>query len=198
MMLTELTPIGESALPVQALKDHLRLGTGFSDDDLQDGLLGAHLRAALATIEGRTAKVLLQRRFLWQTERWRSRQAQALPVAPVTSVVSVALVSGSEAPVPLPPGTWQLEPDLHRPKLAATGLLLPEVPMNGRAEVVFDAGFAPDWGGLPPDLAHAVLLLAAEYYEARHNAPQAAGLPGPVLALIERWRTVRVLGGGGR
>ena len=42
-----------------------------------------------------------------------------------------------------------------------------------------------------------VLLLAAEYHENRHD-PGAGqgGWPAGVLALIERWRTVRVLGGG--
>ena len=49
----------------------------------------------------------------------------------------------------------------------------------------------------PPDLAQAVLLLAAEYYENRSEAGVSeGGLPFGVVTLIERWRTVRVLGGG--
>ena len=51
---------------------------------------------------------------------------------------------------------------------------------------------------LPVDLAQAVMLLAAEYYEHRHDAGvRSGGLPFDVVTLIERWRTVRVLGGGG-
>lgn len=198
MMLTELTPVAGNLLPVQGLRDHLRLGSGFSDDDLQDGLLEAHLRAALAAIEGRTAKMLFRRRFLWRIERWRNRHTQALPVAPVTAVLSVALSVEGEAPVVLSTDVYRLSPDLHRPRLVAAGLLLPEVPQNGVAEVVFDAGFATTWTEMPPDLAQAVLLLAAEYYETRHSSPAPTGLPGPVLTLIERWRTVRILGGGGQ
>ena len=59
MMLTEVTGVAAQALPVQALKDHLRLGSGFSDDGLQDGLIEAYLRAAMAAIEARIGKVLL-------------------------------------------------------------------------------------------------------------------------------------------
>lgn len=48
---------------MQALKDHLRLGSGFADDGMQDGLIEGYLRAAMAAIEGRIGKVLLARRF---------------------------------------------------------------------------------------------------------------------------------------
>jgi hypothetical protein len=42
-----------------------------------------------------------------------------------------------------------------------------------------------------------VLLLAAEFYEHRHDGGMAeAALPKTVLGLIEGWRTVRLLGGG--
>jgi len=71
------------------------------------------------------------------------------------------------------------------------------VPSDGRVEVVFDAGFGVAWAAVPADLAQAVLLLAAEFYERRHEAGlRASGLPFGVVTLIERWRTVRVLGGG--
>jgi uncharacterized phiE125 gp8 family phage protein len=64
-------------------------------------------------------------------------------------------------------------------------------------KVVLDAGFGPGWTDLPVDLRQAVLLLASEYYEHRHDdGAQAAGLPFGVVTLIERWRTVRILGGG--
>lgn len=69
MMLSEESPVLETALPVQALKDHLRLGSGFSDDDVQDGVLMMHLRAALAVIEARTGKAILARQFRLRLDR---------------------------------------------------------------------------------------------------------------------------------
>ena len=197
MILTEVTTVPTLALPIAAFKTHLRLGTGFADDSLQDGVLESTLRAAIAMIEARIGKMLIARRFLWKIEDWRTGAEQALPVAPVTAVVSVTLVDASDVSVLVDAARYKLVQDTHRPKLIATGSALPLVPMAGRAEVVFDAGFGAVWSAVPPDLAQAVLLLAAEYYENRHEAGvREGGLPFGVVTLIERWRTVRVLGGG--
>ena len=59
MMLIEETAVPEAALPIAQLKAHLRLGTGFSDDDVQGPVLESFLRAAIASIEVRTGKVLI-------------------------------------------------------------------------------------------------------------------------------------------
>lgn len=196
MMLTEMTTVPGASLPVQGLKDHLRLGSGFTEDGLQDGLIEAYLRAAMAAVEGRIGKVMLARRFKLVLEDWRNPGEQPLPVAPVGSVVSVTLVDAAEVASVVDAGRYRLVPDMHRPKLGAVGVLLPTVPLDGRAEVVFDAGFGTTWAEVPVDLAQAVMLLAAEYYENRQPGDAAqAGLPFAVQALIERWRTVRLLGG---
>lgn len=196
MMLIEQTSVPDTALPVQKLKDHLRLGTGFSDDGMQDALIEGYLRAAMAGIEGRIGKVLIARRFMWVLEEWRDQTGQALPVAPVTAVISVGLVDAVGEMTVVAPSRYLLVPDTHRPRLASVGVLLPVVPVDGKAEVVFDAGFGAAWSAVPADLAQAVLMLAAEFYERRHESGVVAGLPFAVQALIERWRNVRVLGGG--
>ncbi len=197
MMLTDEDGVPQAALPLAAFRDHLRLGSGFADDALQDALAESHLRAAIAAIEARTAQVIVARRFLWVLEDWRDGVAQALPVAPVTGIVSVTLFDAAGGALAVAPDRYRLVRDLHRPKIAATGTLLPVVPVDGRIELRFDAGFGPGWEAVPADLAQAVLLLAAEFYENRHQAVavQGAGLPHAVQGLIERWRTVRVLGG---
>lgn len=196
MMLTEETQVPLAALPVEEMKHHLRMGSGFAEDGLQDGLIETHLRAALAAIEGRIGKMLFRRRFLWVLEGWRDDE-QALPVAPVASVASVTLVDAAGGEVVVPAGAYRLAPDLHRPRLAGRGGALPVIPGEGMAKVVFEAGFGPAWTDIPVDLRQAVLLLAGEFYEHRHDdGAQGAGLPFGVVTLIERWRTVRLLGGG--
>lgn len=196
MMLTEETQVPLLALPVEEMKDHLRMGSGFADDGLQDGLIETYLRAALAAIEGRIGKMLFQRRFLWVLECWREDE-QAMPVAPVSSVVSVTLVDAAGGEVVVAPTAYRLVKDLHRPRLAGKGTVLPTIPSDGAVKVVFDAGFGAAWTDIPVDLRQAVLLLAGEFYEHRHDdGSQAAGLPFGVVTLIERWRTVRILGGG--
>jgi uncharacterized phiE125 gp8 family phage protein len=76
MMLTEVTAVPQAALPVQALKDHLRLGSGFADDGRQDALLESHLRAAMAAIEGRIAKALIRAPVPLVLEDWRDGAAR--------------------------------------------------------------------------------------------------------------------------
>ncbi|PVA08056.1 head-tail connector protein [Thalassorhabdomicrobium marinisediminis] len=196
MILIEDTSVPASALPVAQFKDHLRLGSGFADDGLQDGLLDGFLRTALAAIEARTGKALLERTFSWTVTRWRAADAQALPLAPVSAIVSLVLTDAGGGAVTVDADRYQLRPDIQRPVLAARGATLPPVPTGGSATVTMLAGFGPDWSDLPADLAQAVLLLAAHYYEYRHEMQYDGGcMPFGVSALIERHRTVR-LGGG--
>lgn len=200
MMLIEQGGVPQAALPLQTLRDHLRLGSGFADDSFQDGLLEGLLRAAMAAVEGRTSKILLSRSFVLTLDDWRDASEQALPVSPVSAVGSVTLFDIAGVAAVVAADRYRLVRDLHRPKLAATGTVLPAVPEGGRVEVVFQAGFGAGWEQVPPDLGQAVILLAAEYYEMRHEAGQreGGGLPLAVQVLIERWRTVRLLGGGAR
>lgn len=197
MMLSEETAVPVTALPVAALKDHLRLGSGFSDDGMQDALIQGYIRAAMAAIEGRIGKVLVTRRFRWRLENWRWSDRQTLPVAPVSAVLSVTLLDGAGPPATVDPARYRLVPDMHRPSLVSSGTALPSIPTAGWVEIVFEAGFGSAWDDVPADLQQAVLMLAAEYHEHRHEfGMREAALPFGILSLIERWRTVRILGGG--
>lgn len=198
-MLTELTAVPGAALPVAALKDHLRLGSGLALPAGQDALLESHLRAAMAVIEGRIAKAMIARSFSWSIEEWRDPAEQALPIAPVSAIQTLTLEAMDGAPTVIPAAQFRLISDLHRPRIAGAGTVLPQIPSGGRAVIEFDAGFGPAWADVPADLQQAVLLLATEYYEHRHDDGTAGpGLPFGVVTLIERWRQVRILGGGGR
>ena len=58
------------------------------------------------------------------------------------------------------------------------------------------AGYGPDWDDVPADLAQAVLMLAAHYYDYRQDMGLGAGcMPFGVTALIERHRPLRLSGG---
>ncbi|SFP48949.1 head-tail connector protein [Tranquillimonas alkanivorans] len=195
MFLREEAKVTPEALPVAAFRDHLRLGTGFADDGVQDAVLEGCLRAALGRIEARCGKAVLRRRFSWRIGAWREAARQVLPRAPVSAVVSLALTDRFGAVAAVEAGRYRLAEDMHRPALVATGAALPAIPVGGSAEVVFEAGFGV-WADVPGDLAQAVLLLAAEFYEHRHDAGRAAvALPVAVAGLLEPWRGLRIGGG---
>jgi len=197
MMLIEETAVPQSTLPIDEFKAHLRLGTGFSDGDVQDPVLESFLRAAISAIEGRTGKILIARAFSWTVSQWRDPSGQPLPVAPVTAVTRLVLRNRAEEEEVIDPALYRLEEHVHRPVLRPQGSALPMIPTGGVAEVDFDAGMAAGWGGLPADLGQAVLLLAAHYHEYRHETALGGGcMPFGVSSLIERYRNVRIFAGG--
>jgi len=118
-------------------------------------------------------------------------------VAPVSAVTAVHVLDHSGAQTLLDPAVYHLEKDSQRPQLLAKGTALPSVPAGGSAEIQFRAGYGPNWVDLPVDLAQAVFLLAAHYYENRRGeGSRDALLPFGVMALIEAYRSVRLLGSG--
>ncbi|MBD11755.1 head-tail connector protein [uncultured Roseovarius sp.] len=199
MMLIEETAVSPAALPLAEFKAHLRLGTGFADDDIQDPVLESFLRAAIAAIEGRTGKMLLEREFSWALHQWRDAAGQALPVAPVSAVLSLGLRNRADEVEVIAPALYRLEQDAHRPLVRPVGTFLPAIGRGAVAEIRFRAGYGAGWSDVPADLAQAVLMLAAHYYEYRHETSLSSGcMPFGVASLIERYRTVRLLGGGTR
>lgn len=193
MMLIEETTVPDAALPVAEFKAHLRLGTGFGEESLQNDVLKGFLRAAIAAVEARTGKVLIRRDFTWTLTRWRDRAGQVLPVAPVTEISHVTLIDAFDTETELPLGYFRLEPDSQRPRLRPIGSLLPMINTSGSVRLGFIAGFADSWGELPADLGQAVLLLAAHYYEYRHETTLSDGcMPFGVTSLIQRYRPMRI------
>lgn len=198
MMLIEETTVPDGALPIEAFKAHLRLGTGFGQESVQDEVLGSFLRAAMAAIESRTGKILMTRTFSWSLTFWRDRDSQVLPVAPITAVTRLALVARDGNTVEVAGDRYWLEQDSQRPRLRAVAAALPSIPQGGSAVVEFEAGFGDVWSALPADISQAVFLLAAHYYEYRDETSlQDGSMPFGVSSLIERYKTLRI-GGGAR
>jgi uncharacterized phiE125 gp8 family phage protein len=198
MMVVELTAVPSGALPVSEFRAHLRMGTGFGEDTLQDAVLENLLRAAMAAIEGRTGKALIARPFVWTLTGWRDPSGQVLPLAPVGSIDVVRLFSRNGAETVVEAAAYRLLRDTHRPVIQPTAMSLPTIPNGGMAEIEFHAGFGPAWADIPADLGHAVLLLAAHYYENRNDLSGSGFgvIPFGVGALIERYRSLRIGRGG--
>lgn len=197
MILVEQTTVPFEALPIPELRDYLRLGTGFADDAVQDTVLETCLRAALAAIEARTGKALLERSFRWSVTSWRYAGRQVLPIAPVSSITALVLQDRAGGETTVSADLYGLERDAHRPALIAFGTALPSIPTGGSAEIDIVAGYAADWAGIPPSLKKAAFMLAAHYYEHRHAmAFEADGIPTLVNDLLLPFLNIRIFGGG--
>ncbi len=196
MMLVEQTTVATATLPVAQLKAHLRLGTGFAEDDVQDAVLVSFLRAALAAIEARTGKTLLERTFTYEWSAVPQTQRLDLPLAPVGEVTGIVVRDAQGVETPIDLSGLKLVADAQVPHVVPLAGDLPSIPTKGDLRVSFVAGFGPVWEDLPADLAQAVMLLAAHYYEFRNEVGLGAGcMPFGVNALIEQYRHIRLFGG---
>lgn len=192
-MLIEETTVPDTALPVEDFKAHLRLGTGFGQEDVQNEVISGFLRAAIAAIEARTGKALIMRNFSWTLTQWRNLDAQPLPVAPIAALTRLVIVARDGSETEIAPNSYWLERDSQQPRLRSTNASLPTIPPGGSALIEFEAGYGPAWSNLPADLQQAVLLLAAHYYEYRHDMSLSDGcMPFGVSSLIERYRVMRL------
>jgi uncharacterized phiE125 gp8 family phage protein len=192
MMMVELTSVPSAALPVDALADHLRLSSGFADDGSQTAQLESCLRSAMAAIEARIGKALIARGFALTLEDWNTDVAHVLPIAPVSGIDAVRLVSRTGAESIADAARYRLQADTHRPKIVATAGALPRPGSGGSIVVELTAGFAADAAGVPQDLFQAWLALAADYYN--RVDPGASPVSASVRALLEPHRQIRLSG----
>ena len=194
MMMVELTSVPSAALPVDELAGHLRLARGFSDDGSQNAQIEACIRAATSAIEARIGKALFERRFALTLTAWHATDAHSLPIAPVSAIESVKVISRAGAETPVDSGVYYLRRDRHRPRLLAAGSTLPAPSMGGTIEVEFVAGFSVDWAGIPADLRQAVVILAGEFWG--QDLQPDKGIPVSVSVLLEPHRSLRLHGVG--
>ncbi len=198
-MLIEETTFADEALPVEEFKAHLKVGTGFTDDGSMDPTLRSFLRAAITAIEARIGKALLERDYAWTVYDWRNPAGEAFPVAPVGAVIEILSTDDQGQNTVLNADLVRIEADMHRPVLRPKGGYLPNVPTNGSVTVRFAAGVSAEWAGVPSDLTHAVMMLAAHYYEYRDVTSLSDGcMPFGVTSLIQRYRPTRLTMGAGQ
>ena len=110
----------------------------------------------------------------------------------------VCLVDRLDQSSVVDPVSYRLVMDDHRPAIVGATGVLPGIAMGGTVEIDLTAGYGPAWDDVPVDLAQATFLLATHYYENRNTAGQDVGIPMGVTALIERYRSLRILGGSAR
>ncbi len=194
MILIEQAQVPDADLPVAEFREHLQLGSGFADDGFQDAVLVQQLRAAIATVEGRVSKALISRDFLLLVSAWRMLGAQALPIAPVSAVQSLAITDANSNSQTVDATAYRLKRDAHQPEVVSSRLSLPTIPVGGTADFVFAAGFGA-WADVPADLRQAVLLLATHYYETRSAVgTRAVVLPSTVAEICRRHAPIRLVG----
>lgn len=185
-MLEQMTPPAALAVPTETLAEHLHLNIAAPELD-ETETLARLIEAATAAIERQAQIALIMQTWRWSTPRWRV----PLPLTPVAAIKSVEVVDPyGEAQA------WDGWFLVHGPcpRLGTRkGQTRPPIQSEGYAQITFTAGYGTGWTDVPPDLRHAVTLLAAHYYENREGqGEQHAPLPSSVTTLIARYRPARL------
>jgi uncharacterized phiE125 gp8 family phage protein len=193
MILTETSPAAVTPVSLAEFKSHLRLAEGFAPDPAEDALLDHYLRNATSVVEARIGRALIRREFMLQVAAWDRDGHLVLPVGPVALIGSLSFILDA-ATIELPATSWSLEPGTSRQLLSGPGGgTLPAIPQGYSAALVFNAGFGDSPGDMPGELAQAVMLLAAHYFEHRYGeAVSGTGIPAGVQALLETRRPARL------
>ncbi|GIT91817.1 hypothetical protein JANAI62_22740 [Jannaschia pagri] len=178
LMVLETEALTDAQLPVEQLAAHLRLAEGYATVPGQDARLRQRLRGAIGMVERRLGKVMIAREVVLCGPSEGSDRI-ALPVAPVTDVLSVSEMRDGQttaivgARVEEDPET----PCLVLPHTVSTGAVL---------QVTLWAGWGT-WDTLPDPMCQAVLLTA----EGLDSGDISAVMP-MIETLLAPWRVRRL------
>lgn len=181
---------GPAAEPLTRLeaKAFLRI-----DHEAQDTLLDALIPAARRLIEAASGRILIDQEFALVRDAWPASGLIALPVAPVSAILSATVTDAGGAEVAVPEGALALKGD-RAPALIHVERSL--VPRPGQRRdgirIVVRAGYGAAAADVPADLVQAVRLAVAHFYELRDGAGAETRLPDAVLSLIAPYRVVRL------
>lgn len=185
-MLNETAPPVIGQLILDELFRHLKLSSA-SDAHVFAEAESA-LRSAIAHIEAQLGLALVQRTFVWRARIGR-KSGERIPMAPLSELVSAEVLHASGAIGPLDLATIQFDRSALRPYVTTSRNLTDPVALT------FVAGFGETWSQTPADLRRACFMLAAHYFDNRHDVGDAGAMtPHGVTALIAPWRPLRLSG----
>jgi len=156
MPVEQLPDLNPDAVTVAALKQHMRIEPDFVDED---SLIGIYIAAAERMVLHATGTAASRHQFRFTTPKVSSHSRLSVPVAPL---VSVDTVEADGTP---------LDPTQYKVTGLETDCPVFEPLVSGELVVTVTAGFQT----APPDLQHAVTLLAAHLFEQREPTTSSSG-----------------------
>lgn len=164
------------------------------EDEAEDALLAALIKAARLVIEATTRLTLIESSWRLALPRLPVDGIVRLPLAPVVAIDAVRLYDAAGVAADLAPGAFRLEPRAEPPRVTIAAPA-PEAAAGG-LEIDLRAGFGTAPEAAPAPLVQALRLLVAHWYENRGDLPddstRASGLPAEIMALIAPFRRLRM------
>jgi uncharacterized phiE125 gp8 family phage protein len=152
------------AFTVADLKAQTRI-----DHSSEDGLLASLLAAATAAVEQMAGRAFVTQTWRLSVGRTTARADVALPLGPVQSLSAVKYYDGANVLQTATLGDYRLYGDDD------TAIVRPEVGVDWPAmylrpdalQIDFVCGYGATGAAVPEELRHAVMMLAAHWYETR-------------------------------
>lgn len=167
----------------------------------QDAHLTALLAAATAYLDGWTGvlgRALLTQTWALRLSTWPADGIIDLPLPPVQSVTKVEYIDSTGATVTWSASNYQVDLYSAFPRVVvAPTVALPTLKDDGTINqviVTFVTGYGSNAENVPEPIRHAIVLLAAHWYERRaasEVAPNIATVPMGFDALIAPYRVPR-------
>ncbi|MGQ4272459.1 head-tail connector protein [Terrihabitans sp. B22-R8] len=182
MPLFLLTKPDEEPVSLDDIRGFLRL-----DHDDEDELLVRLIAAARRHVETATGKKLMTQIWRLVLDDWPASGLVNVPLSPLVAVRAARLRRADGTEVPLDAGGWVLDCSARLHIAGGPAVLRP----FGGIEVDVEAGFGPA-AAVPPDLAQAMRLLVAHWYEHRTLEPGDGSWPLAAAVLIASERRLRL------
>lgn len=192
MPVTLLTPPAAEPVTLAEAKALLRVETAD-----EDALISTLIATARVSVEAATGRALMTQTLDYTLDGWPHGRALALPRPPLQAVESVTLRDAAGVETAWPAQNYAVETPGDRPWLVlAPGVVWPALERAaGAVRIRLRCGYGDQAEDVPPPLRHAVLLLAAHWFENRVpvvvGAP-AARFPVGVESLLSAYRLVRL------
>lgn len=191
MSLVMTSPPAAEPVTVADIKAHLRI-----DDSDEDILLASLLLTSRMHIETALSLALITQSWTLRLDRWPRGRSLELPLAPLRAVDEVRVKDASAAANIVSAESYLVDLAARPARLVWNNVVppAPQVPAGG-IEIDLSAGFGADGESVPAPLKHAILMLAAHWYE--HRDPSEIGtngarIPDAVSSLINPFRTIRL------
>lgn len=184
-----LTPPLLEPVSLAEAKAFLRL-----DQAEEDSLLATLITAARLMIEAASGRMLIDQTWRIVLDQWPEAGEIRLPLSPVSVIAAARVYDAAGVAQSVSGDALALDRLADPPMIRVVGRV-PE-PGRGRAAVEIDvvAGFGPASADVPALLRHAVLRLAARWFEERGDVVgrDAMVLPAAIMTLVAPFRRARL------
>lgn len=191
MSLVMTSPPAIEPVTVADAKAHLRI-----DTDAEDVLIASLILTSRLHIETALSLALITQSWTLSLDRWPRAREIGLPIAPLRSVGGIRIKDGSGNAVTIAEQSYLVDLASRPPRLVWNNSVPPQPGIAAKGiEIDLTAGFGDNAASVPAPLKHAILMLAAHWYE--HRSPHEIGtddarIPDAVSDLINPFRTIRL------